>query len=330
MAVAVMSSLLRLAHFDHAKQMGLASFASDIFDDFSAGEPTFHKEIVKAKMLNGSMDEHLLHARYLVLKVLFLAFMDLGLRIARFTESGINILLGKALRPGSYSSFLSQQGEINEHLRAPVSTAKEESFVAEDASALVHMGVNASEHFAFASGLRHVRIVHNHAGGIFGVPVIGAYGYIVRKFLVDIAENVTPVNPVIGKNPVEHILLTVKEGLKRTANIVRHVLYGEEREENHHLDHLGAGELAVGSLFESHLLFSDVYGFKNSHYPLNAESATTSREKIAQLRNQLSIFVHAWCILLFGHFNILKINGITKCFIDFQPSFFPLNFTCET
>ena len=97
------------------------------------------------------------------------------------------------------------------------------------------------------------------------------------------------VHPIIGKNPVEHILLTFKKGLKRTAYIVRHILYGEEREENHHLDHLGAGELAVGSLFESHLLFSDVYGFKNSHYPLNAESATTFREKIAQLRNQLSI-----------------------------------------
>ena len=278
------NAVLRLAHFNHAKQMGLASFASDIFDDFSAGEPTVHKEIVKAKMLNGSMAEHLLHAGYLVLEVLFLAFLDLGLRIAHFTESGINILLGKALRPGSHSSFLSQQGEINEHLRASVSTAEEESFMAEDASALFHMGVHASEHLAFTSALRHIGIVDNHTGGISGVAGVGAHGNAPCKFLVDIAEDMAPVNPIIGKNPVEHILLTFKKGLKRTAYIVRHILYGEEREENHHLDHLGAGELAVGSLFESHLLFSDVYGFKNSHYPLNAESATTFCEKIAQLK----------------------------------------------
>lgn len=73
--------------------------------------------------------------------------------------------------------------------------------------------------------------------------------------------------------------MAVKEGLKRTANIVRNILYGEEREENHHLDHLSAGDLAVWFLFESHLPFRDVYGSKNVHYPLCAEFTVTFCEK---------------------------------------------------
>lgn len=112
------------------------------------------------------------------------------------------------------------------------------------------------------------------------------------KFLVDIAENVAPVNFFIGKNAIEYVLMAVKEGLKRTANIVRNILYGEEREENHHQDHLSAGELAVWFLFESHLPFRDVYGFKTVHYPLRAESAATLCEKIAQLQTIcLSVFM---------------------------------------
>lgn len=74
--------------------------------------------------------------------------------------------------------------------------------------------------------------------------------------------------------------MAVKEGLTRTVNIVRNILYGEEREENHHLDHLSAGELAVWFLFESHQPFRDVYGFKNVHYPLRAESAATFCKKL--------------------------------------------------
>lgn len=145
------------------------------------------------------------------------------------------------------------------------------------------MGENPTKHLALAAGLRQVGIVNYHTGGIFGVPGVRTYGNVGGKFLVDIAENVAPVNSLIGKNAIEYVLMAVKEGLKRTANIVRNILYGEEREENHHLDHLSAGELAVWFLFESHLPFRDVYGFKNVHYPLCAESAATFCEKIAQL-----------------------------------------------
>jgi len=59
------------------------------------------------------------------------------------------------------------------------------------------------------------------------------------------------------------------------------------------LNHLGTGEFAVGFLFENHLSFGDIYGSENVHYPLNTESAATFHEKIAQLRNDLSTFVHA-------------------------------------
>ena len=314
--------VLCLAHLDHAKQMGLAPFASDIFDNLLAGEPAVHKQIVEAQMLDGSIVEHLLHAGYLVLEVLLLAFFDLGLSIAHLIESGIDILLGKSLRSGRHSSFLAKQGEVDEHLSTTVSTAEEQPFVAEDASTVLHMGENSSEHLALAAGLRHVGIINDHTGGIFGVLGIGTYGNAGSKFLVDIAENVTPVNLLVGKNTIEHILMAVEKGLKRASDIVRHVLYGEEREENHHLDHLSAGELAVGFLFESHLPFRDVYGSKNVHYPLCAESAATFCEKIAQLRNYLSIFVHARCIFLFGHSNIQRINELCKYFKTLDLAFF--------
>ena len=74
---------------------------------------------------------------------------------------------------------------------------------------------------ALAAGLRHVGIVNNHTGGIFGVPDVRTYGNVGGKFLVDIAENVAPVDSLIGKNAIEYVLMAAKEGLKRTANIVR-------------------------------------------------------------------------------------------------------------
>ena len=147
------------------------------------------------------------------------------------------------------------------------------------------------------------------------------YGNVGGKFLVDIAKNVAPLNSLIGKTAIEYVLMAVKEGVKKTANIVRNILYGEEREENHQLDHLSAGELAVWFLFESHLPFRDVYGSKNVHYPLCAESAATFCEKIAQLRIYLSIFVHARCIFLFRHSNILLINEIIKYFKTLNLAF---------
>ena len=285
--------------------MRFAPFASDMVDDLLAGEPAVHKQVVEAQMLDGSIVEHLLHAGYLFLEVFLLAFFNLT-----------------SLRSGRYSSFLSKQCEVNEHLSTSVSTAEEQSLMAEDASTLVHMGKNSSKHLAFAAGLRHVGIVNNHTRGIFGVLGVGTYGNVGCKFLVDIAENVAPVNPVIGKNAIEHIFMTVKEWIKRGADIVRNILYGEEREENHHLDHLSAGELAVGFLFESHLPFRDVYGSKNFHYPLYTEPAAIFCEKIVQLRNYLSIFLHARCIFLCGHSNTLRINEITKYFKALDLAFF--------
>ncbi len=159
-----------------------------------------------------------------------------------------------------------------------------------------------------------------------GVLDITAYQDSGDKLLIDISQNVPPVNAVIGKNPIEHILAAVKERLKRASQVETRTLDGKEREENHHLDDLRTGKLAVGFLFESHLPFRDVYGSKNAHYPLYAEPASTFREKIAQLRNDLPILVHARSIFLFCNTNILKTNEIIKCFKGFHPSYFVFNY----
>lgn len=242
-----------LAHLNHTNQVGLATFTSDIVDHFLAGEPTVHEQIVEAKMFNGRIVEHILHTGYLILEVLLLAFFHLGLSIALFIESSINVLLGKALGPGRHPSFLSQQGEVIEHLCASIGTAEEESFVAEDTSAIFHVRVYAPKHFAFTSGLRHIGIIDNHTNGIFGISSIGAQGNVLSKLLVDIAENMAPVNPVIGKNAIEHIFPAIKERLKGASKIVRSILDEEEWKENHHLDHLSTSKFTVGFLFESHL-----------------------------------------------------------------------------
>lgn len=89
------------------------------------------------------------------------------------------------------------------------------------------------------------------------------------------------------------------------------------------------GEFADGSLLESHLTFSDVYGSKYVHYPLYAKPAATFREKIAQLRNYLPIFVYAWCVFPFCCPDILKISEIIKYFRVFNLAFC-LIITCET
>ena len=72
--------------------------------------------------------------------------------------------------------------------------------MAEDAPSVIHMGENPTKHLALATDLRHVGIVNDHTGGIFGVPGVRTYGNVGGKFLVDIAENVAPVNSLIGKN----------------------------------------------------------------------------------------------------------------------------------
>lgn len=143
--------------------------------------------------------------------------------------------------------------------------------MAEDTSVIFHVRVYAPKHFAFTSGLRHIGIIDNHTNGIFGILSIGAHDNVLSKLLVDIAENMPPVNPVIGKNAIEHIFPAIKERLKGASKIVRSILDGEEWEENHHLDHLSTSKFTVGFLFESHLFFSDVYGAKCVHYPLYAE-----------------------------------------------------------
>ena len=111
---------------------------------------------------------------------------------------------------------------------------------------------------------------------------VAAHGYTCDEFLVDVSDNVAPINPVIGEDTVEHILLTIKERPQRAAAIVRRIPDGEEREENHQLDNMDTGELAVGPLLESHLPFRNIYGLKYAHYPLNAESAAIFCKKIAQ------------------------------------------------
>ena len=316
------NSVLGFAHLDHTKQMGPASFTPDIFDNILAGEPAVHKQIVEAEVVNRRPVEHLLHVGNLALEVFLLSFFHVGFCVTSLAVSCIYVLLGKPLRSGENSSFLSLKGEVNEHLCAPIGSAEEQPLMAENTATACYMRVNTPEHLALATCLGNIGIVGNHTDGIFGVLGIGTHGNIGGKFLVDIAENVAPVNPVIGKNAIEHILMAIKERLKRAADIVRRILDREKRKENHHLDHLSTGELAVGFLFKSHLPFSDVYGSKNVHNPLYAESAATFCEKIAQLRNYLSIFVHARCIFLFGHSNIQRINEICKYFKTLNLAFF--------
>ena len=67
---------------------------------------------------------------------------------------------------------------------------------------------------------------------------VAAHGYTCDEFLVDVPDNVAPINPVIGEDTVEHILLTIKERPQRAAAIVRRIPDGEEREENHPLDNM--------------------------------------------------------------------------------------------
>ena len=74
---------------------------------------------------------------------------------------------------------------------------------------------------------------------------VGAHGDIDRKFLVDVAENASPVNLVIGKNAIEHILTAVKQRLQGDSAVIRGILDGKEREEDHQLDHLAQVDLQL-------------------------------------------------------------------------------------
>lgn len=165
--------------------------------------------------------------------------------VALLAESCGNVLLGESLRPGRHPSFLSQKGEVYEHLSAAVSAAEEQPLMAEDASAIIHVREDAPEHLALADGLGHVSIVNNHAGRMSGVLGVRAHGDIDRKFLVDVAENASPVNPVIGKDAIEHILTAAKQRLQGASAVIRGILDGKEREEDYQLDHMGTVNLQL-------------------------------------------------------------------------------------
>jgi hypothetical protein len=314
--------VLGLAHLDHAEQVGLAAWAPDILDDLLADEPAVDEEVVVGQVLYRSPAEHHLHVGYLVVEVFLLAFLHLGLLVALLAVACIQVLLGKALRPGCDAPLLALEGAVDDGLGAPVGTAEEESLVAEDAAAAVHMGIHPSEHLPLASRLRHVGVVDNHADGRVGVPGITADGDGLQEPPVDVPQEMSPVYPVVGEDAIEHVLVAVEEGLQGAAAVVGGVPDGEEREEDHQLDDLGTRELAVRSLLESQLPFGDVQAPEDVQYPLYAKAAAFFREKLAQFRNNFSIFVHARVYVCFDITNILKISEMTKLFTDFRPSFF--------
>lgn len=318
--------VLGLAHLDYSEQMCLAASAPHVVDNILAGEPAVNEKIIEVHLVYGCPVQHYLHIGYLVLKVLRLAPFHIRFIFAFLAEAGFTILLGQPLRTGRDTAFLSLKSKVNKQLGASISPAQEQSLVPEDAATIVNVREDSSEHLAFAACFRHICIIDNHADRLTGVSGVSADRDAGDEFFVDITHDMSPINTVIRKNPIEHVLPAIKEALQGAATITRHILDGEERKENQHLDDLTTGKLAVGFLFESHLPFCDVYGLKNAHYPLYTESATTFCVKIAQLRNDLPIFVYDRSIFLFGNTNMLKINEIIKYSRVFILVFFIFNY----
>ena len=54
-----------------------------------------------------------------------------------------------------------------------------------------------------------------------------------------------PVDPVVGKGAIKHVLFAIKKGIEGTAAVICDILYGKEREKYQRIYDLGTRELAV-------------------------------------------------------------------------------------
>lgn len=312
--------ILGLRHLNHAQKM--AAYVSGLheLDQFLVGEPTVYKQVVKTDSFQDGPLDKVDKVVNLALEVLSCTLCRTAVHIAFLAISGIQLLLGQALRLGRLLTHLTLECEVCEGLRLSVCVQEEQTLVAQDAL-VFNMGKDTAQQFAFAACLREVSVVSNQAAGLFALNRVTAHGNAPKEPAIEAVHNLTPVDIRIGQKAVEHILPAGKHLPEDALGKVVSVFNGEEREQDHQLKDLPGRELAVRSLGKLHLPLVKRDMRHYVHDSLNRLRIVTFSKKAVEFRDYMPIFVHAKvdCIKLFGDTNIVKINEICNISQRFQP-----------
>ncbi len=154
--------ILGLRHLDHAQKM--AAYVSGLheLDQFLVGEPAIHKQVVKTDSFQDGPLDKVDKVVNLALEVLSCTLCRTAVRIAFLAISGIQLLLGQALRLGRLLAHLTLECEVCEGLCLSVCIQEEQTLVAQDAL-VFNMGKDAAQQFAFTACLREVSVTGSGA-----------------------------------------------------------------------------------------------------------------------------------------------------------------------
>ena len=240
--------------------------AMDELEQLCIREPAVNQQVVKAETLNDGSPEHLDGVGNFGLKHILL--------------TGVDFLVLAAL---------CLYGGIHHQLSLAVSVAEEHGLEAQDAlhhSVRKYLPKPLSLHASF----RKVSVIEDDTTGIsFCVSPAADEP---NELAVDGVDNATPVDTAIVHQAIERVLLAGEEFAQGTVGVVRRCLHGEERQHNKQLHQLNEGELAVRILNRTHRFGLYDEPFHHVVYRVDCPAGVVVLEKVFELRDYLSIFVH--------------------------------------
>ena len=199
--------ILRLAHLDHAKIMAPDVSGSDEQDDFCTGKPTVGQHIVEMDLTLDDAAYHLNHQGNLALVVFPNPFGGMGAFRMFLGETGVKLLLLQSVVP--ILAFLTDKGEVEQHLADTVGNADEQPLETEH-HRVCDMRVYLTDKFRLDTTFGIVRIIYHQTYWLCAVRSPLLLG-LVPELKRDGGKNPAPVIRLIGEKSVEHVLPAVKQ-----------------------------------------------------------------------------------------------------------------------
>ena len=199
--------VLRLAHLDHTKIVASDVTGSDEQDDLCAGKPTVGQHVVKVNLTLDNATYHLNHQCNLALVVFLDTPGRVGVLVVFLGETGIKLLLLQTMIP--LLASLPDKGKVEQHLAHTICDADEQTLEAEH-HRVCHMGVYLADKLRLNTPLGIVRVVHHQADG-FRAVARPFFLNLIPKLERNGGKYLAPVIRLIGKKPIEHVLLAVEQ-----------------------------------------------------------------------------------------------------------------------
>ena len=199
--------VLRLAHLDHTKIVASDVSGSDEQDDFCTGKPTVGQHIVEMDLTLDDAAYHLNHQGNLALVVFLNPPGGMGAFRMFLGETGVKLLLLQSVVP--LLAFLTDKGEVKQHLADTVGNADEQPLETEH-HRVCDMRVYLTDKLRLDTTFGIVRIIYHQTYWLCAVRSPLLLG-LVPELKRDNSKNPAPVIRLVGDKSVEHILPAVKQ-----------------------------------------------------------------------------------------------------------------------